>query len=738
MVFVSNILGTILVDPVLPIWLLVVCGIVFAILSWRTYAACSLSLPERLILWMLRMMAFAIIAYLMLQASRRVEKQVEEKPVLAVALDVSASMDDKIPGVVSQRSVNALGVLKASWLKDLGDTHRVMYFGIGQDLEEGLSDEKGLHFTAPRTHLVPSLSKLESRLRGENVAGVLLLTDGLDQSGQSIDVLSCQAPYLIPELEPPIERESVKTVDYAITQLGYPKRVTKGWKVSVVVHLERRAGSGNAQFKVNLSQGKQVIQQLDAIFEGEDKYCKLTFEVEPTEVGAILYRVDMAPPNDVDPDNNFKDFLVEVTDDQNRVLYLEGPPRYDFTYLKRALASERNIRLSAFIRGADGTFISFEERQAPDGGMKSTLDAENLRNFKVLVLGDLPGNVFKPEEVAAVKGFVDKGGGLIFFGAANAYGKNGYLSKEIFGDLSPIASQEDSQMREGARYRVDFTPYGRTLPAFEGLLDDAHFPALLSIWGPVKPGEFSESVIETSDGQPVLAARRYGQGRVAILLSNTLWKWQLGGTDGLGKGLYGRFITQLIHWLNPGGHDAEDSETLQIVIASGEVDLRQSVAIGGYGGKVKSGCDCLITTPSGETLTIPMRQAKLEAQVGLRRAQDGVLCDWIPEAVGTYQIVLKSKDGTQQAQTLLLVKKPEHELTGATLNHVLLNELAGRSKGVFLPLEQHAKLREKLTAEPRVIETVHEYPIWNRWLWLAPLIAIFCLEWYLRRKWDMV
>ena len=84
MVFVSNILGTILVDPVLPIWLLVVCGIVFAILSWRTYAACSLSLPERLILWMLRMMAFAIIAYLMLQASRRVEKQVEEKPVLAV------------------------------------------------------------------------------------------------------------------------------------------------------------------------------------------------------------------------------------------------------------------------------------------------------------------------------------------------------------------------------------------------------------------------------------------------------------------------------------------------------------------------------------------------------------------------------------------------------------------------------------------------------------------------------
>ena len=84
----------------------------------------------------------------------------------------------------------------------------------------------------------------------------------------------------------------------------------------------------------------------------------------------------------------------------------------------------------------------------------------------------------------------------------------------------------------------------------------------------------------------------------------------------------------------------------------------------------------------------------------------------------------------QQAQTLLLVKKPEHELTGQHLP-CSANELAGRSKGVFLPLEQHAKLGRN-DRRTRVIETVTNtrFGIDDQ---LAPLIAIFYLEWYLHK-----
>jgi hypothetical protein len=99
---------------------------------------------------------------------------------------------------------------------------------------------------------------------------------------------------------------------------------------------------------------------------------------------------------------------------------------------------------------------------------------------------------------------------------------------------------------------------------------------------------------------------------------------------------------------------------------------------------------------------------------------------------------VKSRDGTQQAEAMLLVRRPEHELTGAPLNRELLNELCARSKGAFVPPSKLSEAAGKLKKEPRVLETVAEYPIWNRWHWLIPLLLLYCLEWYFRRKWDLV
>ena len=733
----ENMLCILLLEPVIPIWLIVVCGIVFFWLSWKTYAACGIGKKERVFLWTLRAVAFCIIAFLLTMPSVRHERREEEKPVLAVLLDVSASMEDRVVGVKGTRAEAAQDVLKSSWLAGLEDDYRGMSFGVGRELEEGVPLDGTARFTAPQTRLLPALQQLRQRLRGENVGGILLLSDGLDQSGMSLDEMTFTAPILAAELEEPSEGlpETV-SVDYSFSQIAYPKRVTKGWKISLTAHVERRGGNVTASFPVLLTQNGQEIKRETVTFEAEDKFAKAQFEIEATETGSFLYHIKMEPPADREASNNEKEILIDVTDEQNRILYLEGPPRHDFTYLKRALSTDKNLSMSAFIRGADGLFVSFDERR--DAAVKPDLTNDNLRHFNVLILGDLPGELFKKEDVAAVKSFVEKGGGLLLFGGRHAYGPEGYLSKELLGDLSPAESLQGASMKEGTRYRVDFTPAGRVLPAFAGILEDASFPALLSVWAPVKTGEFSTSVMETSDGNPVLVTRRYGQGRVAMLLSNTLWKWQLGGADGSGKGLYGRFITQLLHLLNPESGETGQDDALRIVMASGEADLRENVAIGVVGLRAKGGADCLVKTPSAKTLTYPMREARLEKQVGLRNAQDGLLCEFVPDEAGTYQITVKSRDGTQQAEALLLVRRPEHELTGAPLNRELLNELCARSKGAFVPPSKLSDMDGKLKKEPRILETVAEYPIWNRWHWLIPLMLLYCLEWYFRRKWDLV
>lgn len=726
-----------LLEPVIPIWLIVICGGVFFWLSWKTYAACKLGRTERAFLWGLRVAAFCIIAFLLTMPSVRHERREEEKPVLAVLLDVSASMEDRVAGAKGTRAEVVQEVLKSSWFAEQADGCRVMAFGFGRELEEGIPLDGTARFTAPQTRLLPALQQLQQRLRGENVGGIMLLSDGLDQSGMSLDELSFNAPILAAELEEPLEaRPEEVSVDYSISQVAYPKRVTKGWKISLTAHVERHGSGVAASFPVVLTQNGQEIGREAVSFEADDKFAKAQFEIEALETGSFLYNIAMEPPGDREAENNRKEILIDVTDEQNRILYLEGPPRHDFTYMKRALSAEKNLGMSAFIRGADGTFVSFDERR--DAAAKPDLSDDNLRNFNVLILGDLPGELFRKEDVAAIKSFVEKGGGLLLFGGRHAYGADGYLGKNLLGDLSPAESLAGASMREGSRYRVDFTPAGRALPAFAGILEEASFPALLSVWAPVKTGEFSTSIMETAEGNPVLVMRRYGQGRVAMLLSNTLWKWQLGGADGSGKGLYGRFITQLVHLLSPEGGETGQEDALRIVMAAGEAELREPVAIGAIGLQAKGGADCLVKMPSEKTLTYPMREAKLDKQVGLRNPQDGWLCEFMPEEAGTYQITVKSRDGTQQAVAMLLVRRPEHELTGAPLNRELLKELCARSKGALVPPSKLSELSGKLKKEPRVLETVVEYPIWNRWHWLIPLLLLYCLEWYFRRRWDLV
>ena len=110
----ENMLCILLLEPVIPIWLIVVCGIVFFWLSWKTYAACGIGKKERVFLWTLRAAAFCIIAFLLTMPSVRHERREEEKPVLAVLLDVSASMEDRVVGVKGTRAEAAQSVLKSS------------------------------------------------------------------------------------------------------------------------------------------------------------------------------------------------------------------------------------------------------------------------------------------------------------------------------------------------------------------------------------------------------------------------------------------------------------------------------------------------------------------------------------------------------------------------------------------------------------------------------------------------
>jgi len=295
-------------------------------------------------------------------------------------------------------------------------------------------------------------------------------------------------------------------------------------------------------------------------------------------------------------------------------------------------------------------------------------------------------------------------------------------------------------MREG-RFSVDFTAAGRTQPAFSDLLSELRLPPLLSFWGPVECNAFSSVFLAVADGSPVLVGRRYGQGRTAVILSDSLWRWQLGAeSGGSGKGLYGRFLTQLLQWLAPSLQNQKEEDSIQLLLPSREADLRSKIPIGALCGKrvSASGLACRILCPDSSSLALPMLPAELGLEVGLSSPAAGFRCEFVPEQEGTYRLQVISRDGLNSEEALLVVKQPVLEFTGASIDRRWLQRLAKETGGVMLPWEQAGTLLKKLPVKPRKVDIVREYSLWNKWPWLAGLILLFSLEWYLRRKWDLV
>ncbi|NMA46187.1 MAG: hypothetical protein GX945_06455 [Lentisphaerae bacterium] len=732
--------AVILWNPVLPPVIMLLCGIVFAWLAWRTYRDCRIERRKRLLFWSLRMAAFLILCFILAQPSRRDTRRESEKPALAVLVDISASMDDNPTRAPQTRAVRAASFLRSKTIKEAEKDFRVLYFAVGNDLEEGFDPSSDLSFHAPRTFLLNALQRLNARLRAENLAGIILLSDGLDQSMLDLDSLAFTAPLLIPELEDPAPIADSEQSDFAITDLAYPKRVIVKWDTRIELSVQRKTGSGGAAFPVHLRQNGEIIKSEQVEFADNERFRKVAFTITPEQIGSQLYEVAIEPENDQDSSNNRKELLIEVTDAKQRVLYLEGVPRWEFKFLKRALLAEKSYQLNAFVQGGDGAFINFDEQSGLAGGALPTLNAENLKAYKAIIIGDMPGSAIDADAAKQIQDFVDKGGGLLIIGAARAYGRDGFISNEHIQAMMPAKSAPDATMREG-RFMVDFTAAGRAVPALASLADEMRLPPILSLWAPVETGAFTTVVLTSSDNTPVLVTRRFGQGRVAMLLSDSLWRWQMGsGGDNGGKGIYGRFVTQLLTWLCPSQDERDDSGLMQILLADGEVDLRARMVIG-LGGLKQSGVSsvtCRIRTPGDKELAIPMAPARLESEVGLSQPTDGFRCDFVPDEVGPYRVSVTSPDGTQEAGTVFLARFPEHERSGQPANRSLLQRLASMSNGNYLPWAEQQDLLAKLDRTPREIESASEYPIWNHWLALAALITLFCLEWWLRRRADMV
>ena len=727
---------------------------------------------RRWFLLALRFGAVAAALILFFEPAVRMENVTRVPNHVAVLLDASESMRlSERPGEPA-RAERAARLLRASKseLDKLRAEHRLDFFTFGDRLapttEESLDAPGGAPPRAEATRLREALGSLRARYEGRDLAGVVVISDGVDNGrlGQGLGAtLDAESLDFLKALDAPVHTAWVGQPglhDVAIARVLADDFAF----VRTAVQLEavvRVVGGGPAGWEgkhlpVTLRRDGVAVRTADVLVEPGRTDYRVIFNFTPERVGKYLYEISTPVlAGEAIAENNARAFLLKVIRDKIRVLQVSGRPSWDERFLRGLLKHDPNVDLISFFilrTPTDLETVSSDELSLIPFPTEE-LFQEQLRSFDVVFVQNFN---YGPYGIGAylgeIKRYVEEGGGLAMIGGDLAFSSGGYAHTPV-ADVLPVELLDETlpeRLVDPQPFRLSLTPEGRAHPVTALRVDvkqnQARWAELPELEGTnlvarARPGATVLGVHPTrkgADGKPlpVLTVGEAGKGRVLAFTSDSSWRWGfVAGAESAERGrTYQRFWESSIRWLI---RDPSLS-FLRIETDQPEYQRGQKVGI-----DVRALAPDYRPAPNVEvavTVTRLGEGARPEpiTSKSARTDEDGELhVDLEPPAPGGYRVTARATlaGRATEEQDVFLVRGAGRELEEPEARDDLLKLVAQATSGTFRgPGETLAGLAFH---PPRVVKVNkhRDVELWSRWWVLA--IAAVCLgaNWALRRRW---
>lgn len=519
--------------------------------SMRTYG----------VLFALRLVIVAGLVMFLAHPVLSITQQQIEKRKLVFAIDTSASMSARDGANVPTRLDRVKQNLGPRYIEKLKKDFDVAFLSFSGAAVE--VDEDGVAELKPDgkvTSLFEPVARAKSAFPGADIASVVLVSDGIDNSGSDslkpiIEqglIVNCVGVGAVSD-----EREQIK--DVAIKYVESPRYAT----VNNVTEIKAFVESTGIVRKVNVSltrDGKELAQA-PLLLESARQTQEVTLRFTPDTVGHFEFEVSVPmDPEERIQQNNVYPFSLIVTDPKIKVLYVEGTLRWEYRWLKRNFDMDPNVELLALVQTRRDVFM----KQGGSGAAEIEIfptDIETLKKFDVMILGDLDSSLFSGRQLEMIEDAVKDGAGLLMIGGEAAFGRGGYAGTPV-AKLLPVemGGRGDKSFKEA--FPLQLTAEGKVHPIFQGTLmffegrDKAVLPELggnNEVLG-AKPAAMVLAVNPDKtahDGKKmvVAAVQQYGNGRTMALTIDTTWRWYM-QLRGIGRETpYTKFWGQTIRWL---------------------------------------------------------------------------------------------------------------------------------------------------------------------------------------------
>jgi hypothetical protein len=471
----------------------------------------------------LRAGSAVLLGLVLLQPQFRRKEWVLERPLVGVLIDDSQSMND------GSRAKSARDWLDSAAFREAAETCDLRYFSIHRELKETVPGELAFNGTESRINSV--LTEWSRRWGREGAAGVVLISDGLDTGGGP--PVSLDLPCWVMEVEPP-GTDSIERV--AVWQVEPPRRPVAGAETSARVVLQGWGVDGR-DIPVELWSDGRKLAEKRVRFTNRGDVMEAMLPLRPERPGSYAYEIRVADPA-ADASAKSQPFVVAVRQEGRSVLLLSNTLGFEGKFLRRALTTDRNVRLDSFTRWQDGRWASI------DGG-KDTLDlsAAALSSRSAIVLADVSPDALDASQWQAISDFAGKGGGLIVLGGPNLLGI-------AAGRRVPRPGPAGADARAAPRRPLRSETHRRG-PAPSGVRPVVRvgedFPALQGANLATGVAGNAQVLMETvADGQsrPLVVVKQHGSGRVAVVLSDTLWRWRVASPGWGGTAFRLRYVLE--------------------------------------------------------------------------------------------------------------------------------------------------------------------------------------------------
>lgn len=729
----------------LPAALLAALGVLALLLvGWGAWQLRGVRGRDRVALVALRGALVVVVLVALARPMLVVSTAVPQRNVLAVLLDDSRSMGLRdLPAGTRTDAVQGTFGDSAALVRALGERFSLRFYRFAADVRPA-AGAASLRASGSRTDLAAALQGVREELAGLPLAGVIVVSDGADNAAQDVEpsLLGFRARNV------PVHTVGVGLErfprDLAIERVAFPQRPLAGAAHLVDVTLRLRGVERERVTLVAEADGRRV-GETTLTLPAREEIARVQIALEPLPPG--VHRLTVRAPvldGETVPQNNEAHGVVQVRAGPDRVLYVEGEPRPELSFLRRALAGDSAVQLVTLLRSAERKYLRLGVRDSLELAAGFPASRDELFAYRALVLGSLEAAFFTPDQLRMIGDFVSqRGGGLLVLGARASLAEGGYRGTPV-AEVLPIALDRSARGEEDPAdaYRLRPTAAGR-VQAFLRL--GASDSASLQRWdsmppltvvnglGSLRPGA-TALLTGRRDGDvedvPLLATQRFGRGSAYVFGVQDSWLWKMDADVAVEDRTHETFWRQLIRTLAEESPERLEVAAVPAMGAPGEpVTLRARVADERYADVNDATVEATLVAPDGRVVTVP-----LEWTLG----EDGVYAGrFVPEVAGMHTLRAEARRGRDTVRALeaaFLADDTGADVEQAELRAPFLRSIAEATGGRYYPLSEAGQLAEDVMYTESGVTVRESLDLWDMPAVFLVLTALLAGEWGLRRR----